>query len=212
MAVITGIAPHPRRAGRFSVDIAGGPTVVLSLEAIERLGLRAGSDVSALAREIERESAATATYDRAVDMLAARGRSRSDLRRQLLRKGEPPEAVDLALERLAQRGYLDDAGYARSFVRSKLLGGGHGRRRLQQELARKGVGRSTADEAIAEVIAEEDIDQSATIDRIAEKKLRALASLDEPTQKRRLYAFLTRRGYDPDEIRESLDRVTRREG
>lgn len=207
MAVITGIAPHPRRAGRFSVDIAGEPTLVLSLEAIERLGLRPGAEVGSLGPEIEREAAATAAYDRAVEMLAARDRSRAELRRQLIRKGEPPEAADLALKRLVERGYLDDANYARSYVRSKLAGSGLGRRRLQQELARKGVERSTIDEAVAAVLREQDADQRAIVQRIAAKKLRSLSMLDKATQKRRLYAFLTRRGYDAEEIRVSIEHL-----
>jgi SOS response regulatory protein OraA/RecX len=32
-----------------------------------------------------------------------------------------------------------------------------------------------------------------------------LAKLDDFTRRRRLYAFLARRGFNPDEIREALD-------
>ena len=37
--------------------------------------------------------------------------------------------------------------------------------------------------------------------RAAEKKWKSLARFDDFTRRRRLYAFLARRGFDPDEIR-----------
>ena len=39
------------------------------------------------------------------------------------------------------------------------------------------------------------------------KKWKSLAQLDHFTRKRRLYAFLARRGFDPDEIRSVLNRL-----
>ena len=58
------------------------------------------------------------TYDRALDMLEARARGVAELRRLLIRKGEPEGAVDAAIERLRASGLLDDANYARQLTRS----------------------------------------------------------------------------------------------
>jgi regulatory protein len=140
------------------------------------------------------------TYARALDMLEARARAVTELRRLLIKKGEPPEEVDAAIERLRAAGVLDDANFARQLTRSKALGGGHSRRRIQQELAKRGVARDVSDEAIEEVFEEEGIDEAAAIERVARKKLRLLGGLDLATQKRRLFGFLARRGYDSDAI------------
>jgi regulatory protein len=140
------------------------------------------------------------TYERALDMLEARARAVTELRRLLIKKGEPPEDVDAAIERLRTTGLLDDANFARQLTRSKALGGGHSRRRIQQELAKRGVARDVSDEAIEEVFEEEGIDEAAAIERVARKKLRLLGGLDLATQKRRLFGFLARRGYDSDAI------------
>jgi regulatory protein len=140
------------------------------------------------------------TYARALDMLEARARAVTELRRLLIKKGEPPEEVDAAIERLRVAGVLDDANFARQLTRSKALGGGHSRRRIQQELAKRGVARDVSDEAIEEVFEEEGIDEAAAIERVARKKLRLLGGLDLATQKRRLFGFLARRGYDSDAI------------
>ena len=140
-------------------------------------------------------------------MLEARARGVEELRRLLLRKGEPPADVDAAIERLAAAGLIDDANYARQMARSKALGAGMSRRRIQLELTRRGVARDVSSEAIANVFDEEDVDENVAIERVARKKLRMLATLDLPTQKRRLYAFLARRGYDSDQISTVLRRI-----
>ena len=203
---VTSILPNPRKPGRFDVEIDGMPTATVSIEAMERFALGVGALIDErTATAIEREVAILHTYDRALNMLAARGRSSVELRRLLVRKGEPADSVDIAIERLVSVGFLDDAAFARQFARSKGVSGGLSRRRLQQELGRRGVSRETGTEAIETVFVEEAVDEEAAIERVARKKLRSLSSLDDATKRRRLYSFLARRGYDSDDI----GRVTR---
>ena len=201
MPTITSILPSPRRPGRFDVFIDQKSIATISLEAVERLKLSSGEVVDATVEvALEREAAQLKTYDRALNMLALRARSSNDLRRILLRKGESAEQVGIAIERLQQAGFLDDVSFARQFARSRVLGAGLSRRRIQAELARRGVARDVAGVAIDEVFGEESVDESATLERVARKKLLTLARLDAATQRRRLYAFLARRGYDSDDI------------
>jgi regulatory protein len=140
-------------------------------------------------------------------MLARAPRSARDLRRRLLLKGEPEAEVDAAIERLEAAGLLDDAAYARAFVRAKVSSQGFSRRRLQLELAKRGVARDVADAAIVEVLHDDAVDESANIERVARKKLRTLEGLEEETQRRRLSAYLARRGYDLDDVRAVLRKV-----
>ena len=180
----------------------------MSIEAIERLQLGTGVAVDdRLALEIERESGILQTYDRALNMLATRGRASADLRRVLIRKGEPADRVSVAIERLERAGFVDDASFARQFTRSKAVSGGLSKRRVQQELAKRGVTREISDEAIETVFVEEGVDEEASIERVARKKLRSLSSVDAPTRKRRLFSFLARRGYDSDAINRVLRTV-----
>ena len=198
---VTSIVPSPRKPGRFDVEIDGMPAATVSIEAIDRFGLAGGVVIDdKTAAAIEREVGILHTYDRALNMLAARGRASAELRRLLIRKGEPADAVDVAIERLISVGFLDDAAFARQFARSKGVSGGLSRRRLQQELGRRGVNRDTGSEAIETVFTEEGVDEEAAIERVARKKLRSLSNLDTATKNRRLYSFLARRGYDSDDI------------
>jgi regulatory protein len=155
------------------------------------------------------EDSASRTYARSLDMLARAPRSVRDLRRRLVMKGEVEADVDAAVARLTAAGLLDDAAYARAFVRSKVSSQGFSRRRLQQELAKRGVARDVADAAIAEVLHDDDVDEAANIERVARKKLRTLQRVDEETRRRRLFAYLSRRGYEIDEVRAVVDRLRR---
>jgi len=143
-------------------------------------------------------------YEQALRLLEYRARSAAELRRGLLRKGAPAADVDAAIEKLRDQKLIDDDDFARQFARTKMLGAGASRHRILQELGRKGVARDVADRAI-ELLREEDgLDPSAGIHRVARKKWASLASLDDFTRRRRLYAFLARRGFNPDEIRSAM--------
>src|SRR5437868_15077394 len=147
----------------------------------------------------------TTTYDRALNMLSFRPRSVTEMRNGLRRKGEPADQIEEAITRLIELKLLDDVAFARQFARMKILGSGASRIRIAQELRRKGVARELADRAVEDLKEEEGVDTAATIHRVAEKKWKALSKLDHFTRRRRLYGFLARRGFSPDEIRVAMD-------
>ena len=203
---VTAIVPSARHQGRFEVQVDGAAAVTLSLDAIERLALHTGTAwTEALRDRAAAAEAALHTFDRAANMLAARPRAARDLERVLVRKGEPAAHVAAAIERLTAIGALDDARFARQFIRSKIAGSGLSRRRLQSELWRRGVAREVIDAAISEVLVEDEVDEDAQIAQVAERKRRTLRSLDPAVARRRLYAFLARRGYNATAIRRVMD-------
>lgn len=208
MPVITAIEPSRRREGRFELLVDGKAHSTVSVDIIDRLGIRIGAEIGTCAGALERETALLATYDRALRMLAFRARAALELRRNLLRKGEAPELVDAAIERLTLAGFLDDGAFARQFARARAAGGRASRRRIQQELSRRGVARETADDAIAEVYAEDDVNEESAALEAARRKARSMAALDPAVRHRRLYAFLARRGYSSEDIRRAVAAVT----
>jgi len=206
--VITGIVESTRKEGRYVVAVDGRPAHTVSLDIIDQLKLRVGGAVDAAGEAaLEGAAAALQTYDRALNLLAFQARSARDLRRRLVQKGEPAEHVDRAIERLTAQGLLDDAQFARQLARSKVASQGASRRRLQQEMFKRGVAREVADEAIAEVYEDEQVDEGVLVEEVARKKVRSLARLDPEARRRRLYAFLARRGYEGEAIRRAMRAV-----
>jgi regulatory protein len=209
MPTVTTVQPSSKREGRWLVEVDGEPWLIVSLETVQRHALGPGKSLHGELRvRVEDEAAALRTLDRALDLLAVRGRSVRDLRTRLLKKGEPEQHVGQAIERLIERGFLDDAAYARSVARARAVGAGMSKRRVRQELYRRGVALDVADEAIARVWTEEAVDTSEELERVARKKLATLEDADEPTRRRRLYGFLARRGYEFDDIKRVLAKIS----
>jgi regulatory protein len=148
-------------------------------------------------------------YNRALDLLSARPYTVRQLRRKLIQKEVPADEADAVVERLVGAGLLDDAKYASAYARSRLTGQGASVRRISQDLARKGVPAEVAKQAIAEVVSEEDVDTRAVIERVARKKLTSMGDLEPVVLRRRLFAFLARRGYELDEIRDAVAAIAK---
>ena len=140
-------------------------------------------------------------YNYALNLLAARPYSSRSLHRKLIQKQYPAADADEAIRRLVANGILDDARYAEQYARSKMLTTGASKRRLQQDLYRKGIKGDVATNAIDTVVEQDDIDTHAVVERVARKKLAQLGDLDPLVVRRRLFAFLARRGYDLEEIK-----------
>lgn len=154
-----------------------------------------------------RATRSLSTYDRALAMLAAQPRSVADLRRRLKRREEDPASIEEAIARLTERGLLDDAAYARLYMRSSVVSKGVSVRRTRQVLAKRGVASQHADAAIAALRDEAPVDEEANALRAARKKLRTLGISDPAARRRQLYGYLARRGYDSDDIRRAMTQL-----
>lgn len=165
------------------------------------------SSESAVLSATEAMKREATTYERALSLLEHRARSVAELRRKLIEKGAPRSEIEDVIVRLLDQKLLDDSDFARQFARSRITGSGVSRFRVLQELRRKGVGNDIAERALEELQVDEGVDASTSIQRVADKKWKALARLDDLTRRRRLYAFLARRGFSPDEIRGAMARV-----
>lgn len=206
-ARIKAIEEHGRKAGRFTVRLEGVRSATVSADLVDRLGLREGIVLQVPQLQALRDAAAfLRTYDRALNLLASRACSSTELRRKLVEKGEPAPLADQAIERLKELGLLNDEEYARQVARGRLLGGAS-KRRVQQELWRRGVARETVDDAVAEVVEQEEVDEESAAVKVARRKAATLMKVDAPTRRRRLYGFLARRGYDHAAIRVALAKV-----
>lgn len=207
MSTVTQITEHPRKPGRYVIDVDGREFAVVTADALAATKARIGVVVDdRLAARLGEANELTAAYDRALHLLSFRARSARELERRLIQKGVTPERADRVIAKLREAGLVDDADFARQVARSKVSAGAS-RRRLHQELFKRGVARDIADEAVDEVLEEENVDEVAVAERIARKRLPSLAGADAPTRRRRLYAFLARRGHDGETIRVVMSRV-----
>ncbi len=151
---------------------------------------------------------ARSAWDYALDLLSARAYTMRNLRRKLVQKEFAPAEIESTIGRLLESGFLDDRKYAAEYARQKIVVAGTSVRRVKQELAKKGIDARAIDESVSALLDDEPVDQDAAIERMAIKKLRALGDLDEITKRRRLFGFLARKGYELDDIKRVLSRIS----
>ena len=164
-----------------------------------RRGLRAGVEVDAA--ELRAEAEGVRAEDLAVAALSRRAHSVREMDTLLMRKGISRARTVATVAALTAHRLLDDSRFASEFVRSRLSTRGASIWSLRRDLARKGVERGIADEAISAVMADAEIDEMDVVRKEAAKKWRALGRLDPDVARRRLIAFLRRRGFGGDAIR-----------
>jgi len=202
LAVLTGLAPDPRQPGYRLVEVDRGRFASLPAADLELLPLTPGREIPERALERLRELAdLEAAWRAALRIQRLRGHARADLKRRLLRKQHPPGAVDGAIERLAARGLLDDREFAFHWAATHAARG-RGAPRLVRDLLAQGVERRLAERVVQEALASEGIDDDTAARAVAERRARQLAGLPPESRRRRLLAFLARRGFSGGTVRE----------
>ncbi len=203
--ILTGLAPDPHRPDYRLVEVDRGRFASLPAESLVGLDLVVGREIEPLVLERLQELAdLEAAHRAALRALARRAHARFDLRRRLLQKQHPPAAVDGALDRLSVTGLLDDTRFALDYAAAKARRG-RGPARLVRDLQSQGVDRRVAEGAVRQSLAAEGVDPVDAVRALAEKRARQLAGLSPAVRKRRLSAFLARRGFEAQQIWEVVE-------
>ena len=164
----------PVEVGRRLVSSLGGDSVPCSPERL---------------RQLLDEALETCARGRVETLVGRRDYCARELSEKLLSLGYPARVVDERVERAVGAGVVDDARYARSFVRSKVAAG-WGRARIERELERRGVSREVASLAADEEMAETDECERAL-------SLASRRPLTGRNDVQRIARFLCGRGFPP---------------
>jgi regulatory protein len=134
--------------------------------------------------------------------LTRRGMSRWELEKALLSREFDSETVDAELDRLEGVGLIDDGALAETLVRTQHERKGLGRGALTAELRRRHIDQQHIDAALEQIDAD---DEQSRATELAVKRAGQLSSYDLETAKRRLSAFLLRKGYSSAVVRAATD-------
>jgi len=129
---------------------------------------------------------------KAYRLLAMRAHSEAELAAKLRRGGFAAAAVDFALARCREQGFLDDAKYARQRARELAVNRLAGNRRIAADLREKKIAEPLVDEAIAE--ARQELGQEEALDRLLARMTRGeeIASVDDSRRAKWVRSLLGR--------------------
>jgi regulatory protein len=149
-----------------------------------------------------RPKPAGTAFDAGIRLLARRAHSSAELGRKLARRGYEADEVQSALQRLGQRGYLDDNAFADGLVRRRSVS--RGPLALSAELAAKGVDRRVADAAVSRLTPGHQLEIAT---RLAERLYASGPRLAYREMLDRVGSKLVRRGFAPCVVREACRTV-----
>jgi regulatory protein len=136
---------------------------------------------------------AAAVWQSLLTALARRAHSAEELRRRLTRKGHHPDLVGVAIRRALAERLLNDSVFAEQYVASRAARG-RGPSRLRRDLRILGVADREIEGALASHWAD-DADPLDLARQLAQRRARQLAQLPPETRRRRVTAYLARRGF-----------------
>jgi regulatory protein len=131
----------------------------------------------------------------ALRLLAAKPRSRAELRERLQEKCDD-DAIVQVMSRLEELGYVNDKKFATSFAAARIATRPLGRVRLRRDLQRRKVSGEVAESAMNEAYAETN--EETLIEKAIEKRLRTRGEPRTRQDAQKLFAYLLRQGFDYD--------------
>jgi regulatory protein len=211
---ITRIENQKKRRDRKSIFADGVFLIGVGTDTLIRFGLRTGDEITpATLRRLERAEELLAARLAALRYLAVRARTEREIR-DALRDKEFSDAVAAeTIGALKDARLLDDAAFARSFIRNALTLKPTGRVLLRRKLLLLGVDRTLADEALDEIL--EGVSQVDEADRaasafVARKSARLPMKENakgDAKLRGQLTAFLIRRGYTWDIVEQAVKKA-----
>ncbi|MFD5865752.1 regulatory protein RecX [Agromyces sp. NPDC127015] len=125
----------------------------------------------------------------------------AEVRSVLVEHGLDEPEVESWIERYERYGYLDDARLAEQVVHNHGVRRGRGAGAILHELGRRGIDPTVARAAVDDLDPEAERENATAV---AVRRARQLTGLDRATAERRLSAFLQRRGYSGEVVREAV--------
>lgn len=190
MAKVLAVRGLGGRGDKYKVLLDDGSSLVLA--GMVAMSLTVGQELTALDLDnLEQRNQAELAYEKALHYLSYRPRSEAEVVKYLAGKGMETVSTEV-LGRLKRAGLVDDTEFASQWVENRNTHRPRSRWALQCELRRAGVAREVIDQAVKEL----NEDEGAL--RAGQRKAQQLRMADQLTFRRRLLAFLQRRGYGYD--------------
>lgn len=190
-------------SSRIRVYLDEEPAFALYKGEVRRFGLAEGRELTeGCYTQILTELLPHRAKLRCMNLLKSRAYTESQLRTKLQQGGYPEEVIEEAISYVASFHYVDDLCYAQDFIRYNQSR--KSKKRLENDLRQKGISAETIAKAWDRWEAEGNTRDEKEQIRTLLKKRRFDRSAADEKELQRTYAFLARRGFEPEVIRSVL--------
>lgn len=142
----------------------------------------------------------------ALRLLTGRDRSCFELKKRLLERGFPEEAVEETIQRCLDYGYLDDQRFANNKARVLISSGKAVGRRAELEMRKYGLSSDLTEQAL--VAATEDVDLGELLHGLLQRRYPDFDSAQtDPRVRQRIIGYFQRRGFSLSLILDTIKRA-----
>lgn len=199
------------RKGRLATVSLSDETELLLLQSmVERHRLRSGLEISAEQINIIKAESDFIRADHHLGyMLGARSYSIGQASQRLAQKGFDKTIIGQVVKLYIERGFLDDAKFARELVsaalRHKPAGRGYLLARLQSKMIPNAIARAAVEECLR------DVDEYSVAFQLLEARWDYLSKFDLETARRKAYNYLSRRSIGYEAARQAFEKISQEE-
>lgn len=186
---ITAIKAQKRNPERVSIYLDG--EYAFGLSRIVAAWLHVGQRIDELKIDsLKKSDTSEIAYQKALRLISSRSRTEKEIRDRLAKSDLDPLVIDPVIEKLREFGLIADSQYARLWVENRNELHPRSQRLIRLELHQKGI----ADETIEQVLLD-SADDSELAKQAATQYARKIAHMEWDDFRKRLSAFLMRRGF-----------------
>ncbi len=207
--IVTKLEDHTK--GRKKVYLDGEYAFVLYSRELKAYGVMEGAELAPEDLRLIREEVLPKRAKlRAMELLQKKTYTRRELEDKMRTGLTPEECIREAIAYVESYGYLDDKRYARDYIFYK--GRDRSRMRIEQDLMRKGIDKDLIREAYEEVFAEDHLPSGKELIAAELRKKHYDPNAATFEEKRKIMAFLYRKGFSSEDIRSALGSFGEDEG
>jgi len=151
--------------------------------------------------QLQDKDARETAYKQALTYLSYRPRSEKEVRQNLQKHDITHEVQETVLERLRDNGMVDDVHFAQVWVENRSELRPRGRRLLVYELRQRGIDQGIIEQTL------EGLDEEKLAYHAAVKQSRKLQNLEWEGFRKKMYGFLSRRGFNYQVSKEVISQI-----
>jgi len=201
---ITKIENQKKNKERFNVFIDGQFACGISGDTLIKFGLSANDKITdETLNEIKNFDEYLYSKKISFDFLSYRIRSEKEIRDKLKLKEISPGTIERTVEHLKELKLLDDEEFAKQLVREKLSSKPVGKAVLKQKLYQKGIPADITERILEESF--NDTNEKEFVKEIFNKYFNRVKGLDIMKQRKKMFDYLARKGFDFELIKEVIN-------
>ncbi|MBN2407186.1 MAG: regulatory protein RecX [Elusimicrobia bacterium] len=203
--IVTSILPD-KRGGKYGLYVDGRLTLKISGDVLKCVKIAAGQGIDG--RELDSLISLQQIHDAvgySKQLISRRKRSRKEIRDKLEAREYEEDIIEKTLLKLEESGYLDDTAFAGWWISERRKGKPKADRAIVHELKSRGVSEEEISEAFGGLPASEKPEELETARRACIPVIEKYRKSPYITGRRRLTAFLRRRGFSWETVNSIIE-------